>query len=270
MDHNMGAAYGYVWLNRIFVKRGSYFRLWKTSDIRLSRFEVVVMVVLALVFMGISVPIISFLMRWDAISNVINLWPFIFLNLGVAWMMGRRLAKASPYSRLTGENIFDWLVVTTDKRDTLLGKIVGHKVAVTEVTSWVSGKPQSVEAVEWIGSARAPRAPRRKADSMPTDLVSIALRPRVAPTNWVAETRRARRERFAELHPAPASAPAPIPVRTMPAQATVPVPVVEPAAPRAPQAPRFDAPLDRNDEDQRALSIDDLTGRRIPGREMGF
>jgi hypothetical protein len=195
MNHNQqGAAYGYIWLNRIFVKRGSGFRLWKSSDIRLSQFEAAVIIALAIVLMAVSVPIISLVMRWDFISSNINLWPFIFINLFIAWMAGRSLAKASPYSRFTGENIFDWLVVTSDKRNTILGRVVGHRVAVNEVTSWVNGKAQPVEAIEWLGSARAPSAPPRRADMDDNDLSPVTLIPLVESTDWIDQVRSKRRE----------------------------------------------------------------------------
>lgn len=198
MGNERAGAYGYVWLNRIFIKRGSSFRLWKTSDIRLSRFEAVVIILLALILMGISVPIIFFMMKWSFISDHINLWPFIFVNLIIAWMLGRSVAKASPYSRHTGENIFQWLVVTSDKRNTLIGRVVGHRVATNEVHSWVDGKgfPRAVEAIEWIGSARAPSAPPRTADMDEYDLVPVHLLPRTEPTNWVEQVRAARRSRY--------------------------------------------------------------------------
>ncbi len=203
MSRDTGAAYGYIWLNRVFVKRGSSFRLWKTSDIRLSQFEVLVILVLLLVLMGITVPIIALIMSWSAFANVINLWPLLLGNILAAWFFGRRLAKASPYSRFTGENIFDWFVVASDKRDTVLGRIFGHRVAVVEVTSWVNGKPQKVEAVEWIGSARAPDAPPRTGDMSETDTVPLYLVPRSEPTPWVAQTRarRARGARAEQLSP---------------------------------------------------------------------
>lgn len=196
MNHSAGAAYGYIWLNRVFVKRGSHFRLWKTSDIRLSKFEAVVMAVIALALMAVSVPIVMLLMKWSFIAESIWLWPILLINLVLAWMIGRRVAKASPYSRFTGENIFDWMTVTSDKRNTLLGRVVGHRVAVNEVTSWVNGKPQSVEAIEWIGSSRAPQAPPHTAGMSDDALVTVTLRPRTDQTNWIQEVRDARRAEF--------------------------------------------------------------------------
>jgi len=189
------AAYGYIWLNRIFVKRGDHFRLWKTSDIRLSRFDAFVILLTMLLFMLLSVPVIALLMRWSVVADNVNLWPLIFLALAGGWWVGRMLAKMSPYSRYTGENIIDWAMVAADRRDVLLARLGGHRFAVTEVISWVNGKPQPVEAVEWIGSARAPDAPPRTAEMSDDDLIDVYLVPLVEPTDWVAEVRQAERER---------------------------------------------------------------------------
>lgn len=191
MSNNQGAAYGYIWLNRIFVKRGGHIRLFKTSDIRLSRFEIIVIAVLTLLFMAVSVPIVFALMRIEFIGNTLDLyWAVIPINLFLGWKAGRALAKASPYSRFTGENIFDWFVVSADKRNTLFGKFIGHKVAVNEGVTWISGKPQPVEVMEWLGSARAPEAPPRTADMTDENhLVPLTLVPRVEPGDWVAQKR---------------------------------------------------------------------------------
>ncbi|HZL80727.1 MAG TPA: hypothetical protein VFC06_02120 [Demequina sp.] len=189
MNPMQGAELGYVWLNRVFVKKATFSRIGST-DIRLSRFDVIVISVLTLVFLALSIPIIYGLMKIPGLDSRVNLWPLSLLSLVAAWVAGRRLAKASPFSRFTGENIFDWAVVTADKSDTVLGRIVGHRVATNEVTTWISGQPRPVVAVEWIGSARAPDAPPRTADSEDDDLVDVTLRPYVESTDWVRESRR--------------------------------------------------------------------------------
>lgn len=193
MSSELGAGTGYIWLNRIFVKRHSRSRLWRNSDIRLSQFEIWVIATLVLVQLAIGLPLTALLMRVDFIANTVNLWPVVgILSPIVGWIGGRRLAKASPYARFTGENIFDWLIVTSDRSSSVLGRLVGRRVATNEMVSWIDGRPKTVEVIEWLGSARAPYAPRATADEGDT-LRTLTLRPQVETDDWVAQVRARRR-----------------------------------------------------------------------------
>lgn len=194
MDAQNGYELGYIWLNRIFVKRGAHFRLWKTSDIRLSSFEVIVMCLLTLVTIGVMIPIVTLLMRIPAIENTFNLWLMLSLAPAIGWVAGRRLAKASPYSRYTGENIFEWLSVVSDRKHSLLARIVGRTVTTNTVETWIDGKPRAIEAVEWIGSARAPQMVTQTERSTAHERHELRLQPQVEPTAWVEQARRMRRE----------------------------------------------------------------------------
>lgn len=185
---------GYVWLNRVFVKRERRFRPFgRGTDLRMSHFEVFVIGVMLLALGVVSLPVTAFLMRVDFISHFVNLWwfnvPVVFV---ISWFGGRRLAKASPYARFTGENIFDWLTVTADRKDSFLGRVVGKRVAVSQAESWISGRPQVVEVVEWLGSARVPYAPARRFAERGRATNDLWLEPRVEVSDWADAARRAR------------------------------------------------------------------------------
>lgn len=169
-------AYASVWTNPIFVGKKRQIRLWRTS-LRASPFGYF------LIFL--SIVAMSFVMYWvlyipsffvPYIAPIIQ-GPFFGVILG--WRVGKALAKASPYRRTTGEGFASYLYVKADTKLYFLGRLLNRKVATNTYLSVAgTGKKQEVECIEWLGTARVPRAPKRKTGMFDTDTIQISLPPR--------------------------------------------------------------------------------------------
>ncbi len=183
-------AYGYLWLNSVFVVRQPRWRLWKRSSIRTSAVELIMVGISAFVIGAIVLGVSSVLALVPGLDQLI--WPWALAVIAgpiFGWPTGRKLAKASPYRRLTGEGIGSYFAVQATNKSHLLGRIVGRTVATNTYTTWATGKRLPVLCVEWLGTARAPRAPKRPEPGSNVDRMDVYLKPRNFPTQWAGRTK---------------------------------------------------------------------------------
>lgn len=148
---------GVVWLNSFFTR--SYGRV--NVGIRMSASEAFWSVV---AFLGgwlllylISLPFTIFSsLNW--ITSPVT--SFILALVG-AFLWGRNLAHISSLSRQTGEGTTAWLYLKLKGLKVRLLSLVGISPAVYNIKQTrFRGRIRDVEAIEWLGTRRARRAPR--------------------------------------------------------------------------------------------------------------
>lgn len=169
-----------VWLNEVFRYRDSFWRVFG-SGTRISGLDVFWMAIILIVWIGMG-----FLIR-SVVGNVWMLFdPFIIIAEGViiAWFLGRRVAHMSPLKRKTGEGTSIWLVQQSKRVVARISSLFRGDVTYNVYPSFINGKWANVECVEWLGSAKAPRAPHYDSEenNAKSDLV---IRPRGVQNNWI-------------------------------------------------------------------------------------
>lgn len=186
---------GSVWLNSVFVARSPRIRLKKTG-IRLSIPDVIWIVILTAVFTVVGY---FFLLPLSWIFPTF-IQPLLIAPVGgvfLGWVTGRKVSRASPYRTSTGEGIGSYLYVQADSRSYLLKRIFGRTVAMSRYRSCAGPRPQVVECVEWLGSARAAIMPRYEPgpDGESREAIPVEFEDQTVPSDWI-KTKRLRQEGF--------------------------------------------------------------------------
>lgn len=180
-------AYGCISLNSAFVVRNRRMRIFKKKALRLSIPEMIWISIASLIYVGLfSLAIL--ILGFVPIINELVSWFMVIPAPIFGWFTGRRIARASPYRRHSGEGLGEYLWVQSDKLGPILGKIIGgHGFATSEVITMASGKSLTVESVEWIGTARAQLMPKYYPQKRNTSM-DVILVPSSIPTNWALKT----------------------------------------------------------------------------------
>lgn len=177
-------TYGSISLNGAFVQRARPIRIWRKVSLRLSVPEMIWIILSTLAWAGVLTVAWLVLSRLPVIGDLVSFFIILPAPL-LGWPTGRRIARASPYRRFSGEGLTEYLWVQGDRAGSLLGRLLGGRpVAVSEERTRAGGRPLTVEAIEWVGTARAQRMPRN-VHSRGTTAVDVILRPSAVPTDWV-------------------------------------------------------------------------------------
>lgn len=189
--------YGVMSLNSLFVVRDRKRRLFRKSTIRLSLAEMVWIGIVTFAIALIIVGIVTAVSGIPGIRDVVSYWLLILAPVG-GYIIGRQIARTSPYRRYSGEGLNEYLWVQRDKLSKEIGRVFGRGVSLTRVYATVDGRKIPINAVEWLGTARATVMPRPK-DKFYTpskderrDFVYLSLEPRTVSTNWAKNYQRKR------------------------------------------------------------------------------
>lgn len=193
-------AYGSLWLNDVFVVRNSRFRLWRKSTIRLSLPEMLWIGIITILSALIIFFVTTFLHALPGIGTIVS--PFVFLVFAplLGWFGGRRIARASPYRRYSGEGLGAYLMVQSDKRGTVMGRVIGRRIAVNHCVTFASGKRETVQCVEWVGTARSPLMPKYHPRGE-HEYMEVELPPRDQPVEWIQKHRGQREQKAPRRSP---------------------------------------------------------------------
>jgi hypothetical protein len=182
-------ANGVMSLNSVFVVRNKKRRLFKKSTIRLSLAE---MVWIAICTLGIGLLIfgvISAVSGIPGIRDVVSYYLMILAPIG-GFILGRQIARTSPYRRYSGEGLNEYLWVQRDKLSKEIGRVFGRGVSITRDMATVDGRKIPINCVEWLGTARSTSMPRPQnkfyspSVDERNDFVYLSLVPRTESTNW--------------------------------------------------------------------------------------
>lgn len=175
-------AYGCISLNGAFVVRNKRLRIFKKRALRLSVPEMIWIILSTIFFVGVLALAVMVLSLIPILQNLVS-YLMLVLAPFLGWFTGRRIARASPYRRFSGEGLGEYLWVQSDKLGPILGRLVGRKFAMSEVTTAASGKLLTVECVEWIGTSRAQLMPKYLPSRRNTS-VDVILVPSTVSTDW--------------------------------------------------------------------------------------
>jgi hypothetical protein len=182
-------ANGVMSLNSVFVVRNKKRRLFKRSTIRLSLAE---MVWIAISTLGLGLIIFGVIRGVSGIPglrSVISYYLMILAPIG-GFIIGRQIARTSPYRRYSGEGLNEYLWVQRDKIGKEVGRVFGRGVSITRSMATVDGRKIPVNCVEWLGTSRATSMPRpvnkfySPSRNEKADFVYLSLVPRTEATNW--------------------------------------------------------------------------------------
>jgi len=189
--------YGVMSLNSLFVIRNRKRRLFKKSTIRLSLAEMVWISICTFSIAALTFGLVASVSGIPGIRDVVSYWLLLLAPIG-GFLLGRQIARTSPYRRYSGEGLNEYLWVQRDKLSKEIGRVFGRGVAITRVMATVDGRKMPINAVEWLGTARASEMPRPKnryyvpsADEK-RDFVYLSLEPSTVSTNWVKKYQRNR------------------------------------------------------------------------------
>ena len=182
-------AYGVMSLNSLFVVRTKKRRLFRKSTIRLSIAEMVWIAISTLALGALIFAAVSSVQGIPGLRDVVSYF-LLALAPPFGFIIGRQIARTSPYRRYSGEGLGEYLWVQRDKLSKEIGRVFGRGVAITRVMATVDGRRVPINAVEWLGTARATAMPRPRdkyyspSRDEKNDFVYLDLVPRSEPTNW--------------------------------------------------------------------------------------
>ena len=177
---------GTIWLNPAFVVRQKKTRIGKRSGLRLSPVEMVWITIMTLVG-GVFAYFFFVPLSWIMPFLYPLIFAFVFGPI-IGWFSGRKIAAASPYRKLTGEGLSSYLMVQADSKSYLLKKLFGRTVAVNTYRTVATGRVRYLEAIEWIGTGRAPIMPKYNAEK-PKRMTEIGFGLRSRPTDVMGRVR---------------------------------------------------------------------------------
>lgn len=178
---NRALDFGNVWLNGVFRFSNPVRRLFGNKGPRVSKLEVVWSIICGVLTALILTAGYMLIGDW---GPFFILWsPFtILLWSAVAVWQGRRVAHMSPLRSRTNEGTGVWLLIMFKRVITRISfwfaRPVQYNQCITN-TGYENndGEPKVVECIQWIGTAKCPRAPYNS-DPLSTSKF-ISLIPRV-------------------------------------------------------------------------------------------
>jgi len=182
-------ANGVMSLNSVFVVRNRKRRLFKKSSIRLSLAEMVWIAIATLSLGLIIFGIVTAVSGIPGVRDVVSYWLEILAPIG-GFIIGRQIARTSPYRRYSGEGLNEYLWVQRDKLGKEIGRVFGRGIAITREWATVENRKIPVNCVEWLGTARATMMPRpankfyTPSQDEKADFVYLSLVPQTESTNW--------------------------------------------------------------------------------------
>lgn len=179
---------GSMWLNRVFVPPASRpRRLWARSSVRVSIVQMVFFGIFFILYALLLLGLGSLLTNIPGLNNLVGPWLLaLIVSPPLAWVTARRVSRAAPYRRVSGEGMEAWFWVKADQVGPVMGTLVGRTIATNTYESWATGKRTEVECVEWLGTARLPRAAKRGIDV--TEPSVVDTRPRTVPDEWIRKS----------------------------------------------------------------------------------
>lgn len=151
--------YGTMFLNDVFRFNNKNRQLFGTRGPRFSSLEVVWAILTALTVFILLLPFYLFL---SGVFWAFEL-PFIAIYALAAGFFGRRLANTSPLGKKTGEGTGVWIVIQMRKLLVRISSLPifpeSFQAMHNKCYSIAIDPPRSVECVEWLGTAMAPRMP---------------------------------------------------------------------------------------------------------------
>jgi len=182
-------ANGVMSLNSVFVVRNRKRRLFKKSTIRLSLAEIV-WICISTVSLGLIIfGIVSGVSGIPGVRDIVSYWLEILAPIG-GFIIGRQIARTSPYRRYSGEGLNEYLWVQRDKLSKEIGRVFGRGVSITRDYATVDGRRIPINCVEWLGTARTTMFPRPQnkfytpSQDENADFVYLSLVPQTKSTNW--------------------------------------------------------------------------------------
>lgn len=149
--------YGVIWLNSLFTHKFGKINLGVRMPADEGFWTVFSFFIMWGLFYLLSIPfrVAPFL---DWLTSPIT----SFLLAGTcAFLWGRNLAHISPLRRETGEGTSAWLFLQLRGARTRISSLLGISSAVYNMKETrFKGRVRRVEAIEWVGTRRARRAPR--------------------------------------------------------------------------------------------------------------
>lgn len=151
---------GTLWLNSVFAfNNGS---IWLFRRVRITKIELIWFFLVFFLWMLVGMGL--YFLIGDFWPFDVLLMPFIIpieaFILG--WVLGRRFAVMSPLRRRTGENTGVWVLIMMRRIvvriSGMFGGAITYNYCVTKVHG--NGRSDVVQCIEWLGTARVPRAPR--------------------------------------------------------------------------------------------------------------
>ena len=197
-------ANGVMSLNSVFVVRNKKRRLFKKSTIRLSLAEMVWIGIVTLALGLIIFAGVSAVQGIPGIRDVVSYYIMILAPIG-GFIIGRQIARTSPYRRYSGEGLNEYLWVQRDKISKEIGRVFGRGVSITRAYATVDGRKIPVNCVEWLGTARTTSMPKPNnkfytpSVNEKEDFVYLKLVPRTESTNWVKRYQQKRVKNWSDL-----------------------------------------------------------------------
>lgn len=180
---------GCISLNDVFVVRNAR-RRFKRTSIRLSNSEAVWIFLSFFIAFAVIYLFARVLLLIPGMGDFVSpILLAVILGLPTGWLLGRKIARLSPYRSVSGEGLSEYLWVMNDKKGLIFGRLIGRNVATSICRTTASGKEQYVNCVEWIGTARAPMFPHED-QSQHNRYVEVDLQPRSKPIEWIDYVRR--------------------------------------------------------------------------------
>jgi len=178
--------YGYINLNGAFVARNPRIRIFRKRALRLSVPEMIWIVLCTLAYAGLLAIFVTVMKHVPVLQDIVS-WLVLILAPFAGWPTGRKIAAASPYRRVSGEGLGEYLWTQTDRVIPAMLSIIGVRpIATSDVITRASGRSISTPVVEWIGTARAPLMPKYDPERRNTSQDVILLPSSVA-TGWAKE-----------------------------------------------------------------------------------
>ena len=196
-------ANGVMSLNSLFVVRSKKRRIWRKSTIRLSLAEMVWIAIVTLALGGIIFAIVTSVQGVPGIRDIVSYW-LLILAPPLGYIIGRQIARASPYRRYSGEGLGEFLWVQRDNLGKQIGRVFGRGISVTRVMATVDGRKIPINAVEWLGTSMAATMPRPKdkfynpSRNEKLDFVYLDIVPQSESTNWAKRYQRKRANNWKE------------------------------------------------------------------------
>lgn len=205
-DKSIGRAIanGCVSLNSVFVVRKKQHRIFKKLSLRLSIAEIVWIGITTLALGLLIYGAVFAVSGIPGIRDVVSYWLLILAPVG-GFLIGRQIARTSPYRRYSGEGLNEYLWVQRDNLAKEIGRVFGRGVSVTRNYAMVDGRRIPVNCIEWLGTARATSMPRPKnkyyvpSRQEKKDFVYLSIKPSTVPMNWVKSYRQKQTENWGKF-----------------------------------------------------------------------